>query len=139
MSASTHAYRNVDAGTASSRSVVIRLYATAEARLADAAERLAQGQEATDPLHKAQAVVGGLMTALDLEAGGDMAQSFLRLYLFVLDRIESSHRTGQDSGLAPAARVLAKLREGFEQMPADEARRNARPLSTSTVGLHLRG
>lgn len=138
MSASTHAYRNVDAGTASSRSVVIRLYATAEARLADAAERLAHGQEATDPLHKAQTIVGGLLTALDLEAG-EMAQSFLRLYMFVLDRIESSHREGQDSGLAAAAQVLAKLREGFEQMPADEVRRNARPLSTSTVGLHLKG
>jgi flagellar protein FliS len=138
MSASIHAYRNVETGTASSRSVVIRLYATAEARLGEAAERLAHGKDATDPLHKAQTIVGGLLTALDLEAG-DMARQLLQLYLFVLDRIESSHRQGRDSGLASAAQVLGKLREGFEQMPADEARRNARPLSTATVGLHLKG
>jgi flagellin-specific chaperone FliS len=138
MSSSIHAYRTVDSGTASSRSVVIRLYATAEARLTEAAERLARGEDATDPLHKAQAIVGGLLTGLDLEAG-EMAQRFLNLYMFVLDRIESSHRETRDSDLGVAVQVLAKLREGFEQMPADEARKNARPLSTATVGLHLKG
>jgi flagellin-specific chaperone FliS len=138
MSSSIDAYRTVDHGTASSRSVLIRLYSTAEGHLTRAAEQLGEGGDATEALHKAQMIVGGLVTALDMEAG-EMAQRLLQLYLFVLDRIDGSHRQGRDAGLGAARDVLGKLREGFEGMSAEDARRNARPLATAAVGLHLRG
>ena len=137
-SGSIHTYRNVDAGTASSRTVVIRLYQTAEEQLKKAADELRQGQPGTEALLRAQAVVGGLMSALDMNAG-EIAQQLLKLYLFVLDRIQTAQTEAQDPGLEAASQVLAQLREGFEGMPADEVRKNARPLATSSVGISFKG
>ncbi|MEZ5065268.1 MAG: flagellar protein FliS [bacterium] len=131
-------YRNVGNGTVSSRHVVIRLYETAEAHLNEAVTLLADGEDPTSCLFKAQQIVGGLLTALDLEAG-DMARKLLQLYLFVLERIRVAHEEHRDPGLAAAVEVLARLREGFETMPAEEAHNTARPLTMSAVGLHLKG
>ena len=55
----------------------------------------------------------------DFEAG-DIARSLLRLYLFALDRVYDSLIHKEDRGLAEARKVLATLREAWEQVPAED-------------------
>jgi flagellar secretion chaperone FliS len=137
MTASIDVYRSVSVGTASPRLVIIKLYATAVRDLEEATGILAAGGDATDPLKRAQAIVGGLMSALDFDAG-DLAKQLLSLYLFVLDRTHESLTKGVDAGLAEATRVLHTLQTAWEEMPASEARQATRPRE-ATPGFNLRG
>jgi flagellin-specific chaperone FliS len=136
MSASIDVYRSVSVGTASPRRVIIKLYETAVRNLEEAERALASGGNAAEPLRKTHMIVGGLMSALDFEAG-EMAKRFLNLYLFVLDRLHESSASGADAGLADARKVLSTLLSAWEAMPAEASRPPGRPLETS--GLNLRG
>lgn len=137
MTASIDVYRSVSVGTASPRHVIIKLYGTAIRDLDQATAILVSGGDASETLTQAQAIVGGLMSALDFEAG-DLAKKLLSLYLFVLDRTQESLAAGKDTGLRDAAQVLRTLKSAWEEMPADEARQASRPREASS-GLNLRG
>jgi len=137
MTASIDVYRSVSVGTTSPRHVIIKLYATAIRDLERATGILGRGGNASEPLTRAQAIIGGLMSALDFEAG-EMARNLLRIYLFVLDRAHESLASSKDAGLEDAARVLRPLLSAWEEMPADEARNASRPLA-ATSALNLRG
>jgi flagellin-specific chaperone FliS len=137
MSASIDTYRAVNLGTATPRAIVHKLLGAGVRFLTEAEGALESGESPGEPLRKARMVVGGLMTALNFEAG-EMAQNFLRLYLFVLDRIQATQAEGRDGGLGEARRVLEILQSGWEEIPADETA----PATAGTVrplGLDLRG
>lgn len=137
MSASIDIYRNVNVGTTSPRQVILKLYDVAIRNLTEAEEALAQGRPAAEPLKKVQAVIGGLMTALDFDAG-DLSQKLLQLYLFVLDRVQAASASNRDSGLGDARRVLETVQSGWAEIPADEARQSVRPTGESR-GFVLKG
>jgi flagellar protein FliS len=137
MTASIDVYRSVSVGTASPRHVIIKLYATAIRDLEEATAILKAGGDASEALTRTQAIVGGLMSALDFDAG-DLAKKLLSLYLFVLDRTQESLARESDAGLADAGKVLHTLMTAWEQMPASEARQASRPLE-ATPGFNLRG
>ncbi|MBZ0268698.1 flagellar protein FliS [bacterium] len=137
MTASIDVYRSVSVGTTSPRHVIIKLYATAIRDLEEATGILGRGGDASEPLTRAQSIIGGLMSALDFEAG-EMAKNLLQLYLFVLDRVHESQVSGKDAGLAASVKVLQPLLSAWEEMPAEEARNASRPLA-ATPGLNLRG
>lgn len=136
MSLSIDAYRNVNQETASPRHVIIKALDAGARFLTEAENRITTGESPDEALGKARTIVGGLMTSLDFQAG-EMAQQFLRLYLFVLDRIHVAQSTREPAGLDEARTVLETLRSGWEQMPGDEARRSLetkRPAGLSYKG-----
>ncbi|GJM45253.1 MAG: hypothetical protein DHS20C21_20950 [Gemmatimonadota bacterium] len=133
MSASIDAYRSINVGTANPRDVIVKLYSTAARSLREAEAALAAGQRADEPLTKVQTIVGGLMSALDFDAG-DLSKKLLNLYLFVLDRVQESAASSKDVGLADARSVLETLQAAWEEMPAGAAR----PKEAS-LGLNFRG
>ena len=66
-----------------------------------------------------------------------MAQQLLRLYLFVLDRIQTAQAEGTTDGLQEAVSVLETLRSGWEGADADEVRRSIE--AKRPAGLSLKG
>lgn len=136
MTLSIDAYRTANLETASPLAVIIKALAAADKFLAEAQEALAEDRPADEPLTKARTIVGGLMTSLDFEAG-DLSKQLLQLYLFVLDRVQSTMADRKDAGLDDARSVLSTLRSAWEEMPAEDVRRgmSAKP----PVGLRLKG
>ncbi len=137
MSASIDTYRNVEFATASPRHIVQKALAAAGRFLGDAEDCLRNDDSPEEALMNARTVIGGLMTALNFDAG-EMAQNFLKLYLFVLDRIQTTSTEQRDTGLAEARQVLLALQTGWEEMSAEEASQSAASAGQS-VGLSLRG
>jgi flagellin-specific chaperone FliS len=136
MTASIDVYRNINVQTASPRQVILKLYALAIRSLSEAESALREGRSAKEPLQTTHQVVGGLMAALDFDAGdGELPRKLLQLYLFVLDRIHETRTHGKDTGLADARAVLTTLNEGWEGLPPADAA--AAPARRS--GLNLRG
>ncbi len=137
MSASIDVYRNINVQTASPHQVILKLYALAIRSLEEAESHLGEGRSAEEPLHRAHQVVGGLMAALDFNAGdGELPKKLLQLYLFVLDRIHETRTHGRDAGLRDARGILTTLNEGWEGLPPAEASAAA-PARRS--GFNLRG
>jgi flagellin-specific chaperone FliS len=121
MSASIEAYRTTNLSTANPRQVLLKTFDAGVRFLGQAEEALAAGADPADGLTKARTIVGGLMVALNFEAG-EMAQQLLRCYLFVLDRIQTTSVEGADAGLGEARRVLETLKSAWDEMPPGEAR-----------------
>jgi flagellin-specific chaperone FliS len=136
MSASIEAYRTTNLRTASPRQVLLKTFDAGVRFLADAEAACARGADPADELTKARTIVGGLMIALNFDAG-EMAQQLLRCYLFVLDRIQSTSVRGEDAGLGEARRVLETLRSAWAEMPPGEARMPAG--ARRPAGLNLQG
>lgn len=136
MSTSIDAYRNVNLETANPRQVIIKLLDAGSRFLTEAENQLTVGDSPDESLAKARTVIGGLMTSLDFEAG-EMAQQLLRLYLFVLDRIQTAQTERDGAGLQDAVGVLDTLRSGWEGASADEVRKSLE--QKRPAGLSLKG
>jgi flagellin-specific chaperone FliS len=136
MSASIEAYRNANLTTAHPRQVLLKTFDAGVRFLAEAEGACSRGEDPGEGLTKARTIIGGLMVALNFEAG-EIAQQLLRCYLFVLDRIQTTSVEGADAGLGEARRVLETLRSAWEEMPPGEARlpEGAR----RAAGLNLQG
>jgi flagellar protein FliS len=121
MSISTDTYRTINLETANPRQIIVKLYEAAIACLAEAESLLARGETAEEPLSKARRIVGGLMTALNFQAG-DLAKNLFAVYLFVLERVQGSSIERRDSGLADARQALTTLKSAWEEVSPAEAR-----------------
>jgi flagellar secretion chaperone FliS len=64
-------------------------------------------------ISRAMAIVSELHCTLDMEAGGDVAQSLDKLYSFVRDRLMDASIRQDVRSIDEAARVLTTLREGW--------------------------
>jgi flagellin-specific chaperone FliS len=120
LSLSADAYRSIDLSTAPARGLVLRAYDAAIRALEEAEEDLLAGRSGDEPLRRAQTIVAGLMSALDFRAG-EIAEQFLRLYLFVLDRIQRTAEQRSDQGLGESREVLGTLRAGWAGMKSEES------------------
>jgi flagellin-specific chaperone FliS len=134
MSASVDTYRSINLRTANPRNTLIRAYEVAIQSLGEAEDALRNRGSFAEPLGKARTIVGGLMTSLDFRGDARViAENLLRVYLFVLGRIQTTTIEGSDTGLAQARQALETLRDAWEEAPAT-ATAAERPR-----GLHLQG
>ncbi len=120
MTLSADAYRSIDLSTAPARGILLRAYDAAIRALEEAEHELAAGRPGDEALHRAQTIVSGLMSALDFRAG-EMAERLLRLYLFVVERVQRTRVEGADRGLRDCRGVLGTLRAGWADMNVEEA------------------
>jgi flagellar protein FliS len=115
--------------------IIQKLFDASIRFLAEAEEEIERGESPEESLTRVRKVIGGLMTALNFDAG-EMAENLLRLYLFVLDRIQGVDAGSPVGGLREARRVLDTLRGAWEEMPPEESS----PLATGRPhGLSFRG
>ena len=115
-------YRRIATETASPAQQVAMLYDGAIKFL----ERALLGFQNEDPLEfnqtihnniqRAQAIISELNTALNLEAGGELAAALRRLYLYLDWRLEQSNRSKTSAGIQEAINRLAVLRDAWENM-----------------------
>jgi flagellar protein FliS len=117
---SADAYRSIDLSTAPPRGILLRAFDAAIRALEEAEQELAAGRPGDEALHRAQTIVSGLMSALDFRAG-EIAERLLKLYLFVVERVQRTRVDGADHGLRDCRAVLATLRAGWAEMNVEEA------------------
>jgi flagellar protein FliS len=112
-------YRQNAILTASPEKLVVLLYEGAIRHM----EKCRQGL--TDPatcrdaatgesLGKAYSIVGELRTALDHEAGGEIAQDLDRLYDFTLEQLHQANVTRKPEPVEHGLRVMRTLKEGWD-------------------------
>jgi flagellar protein FliS len=95
--------------------LVVMLYDGALRFCADARDAIAKKDIARRgrAISRAMAIVSELHCTLDMEAGGEVAQSLDKLYGFVRDRLIDASIRQDVRSIDEAARVLTTLREGW--------------------------
>jgi len=65
---------------------------------------------------RAQEIVGELLGALDMEAGGEIARNLQRLYTFALEGMMDANIKREVARLVQVRRVLTTLSEGWDEL-----------------------
>ncbi|HUI06981.1 MAG TPA: flagellar export chaperone FliS [Verrucomicrobiae bacterium] len=117
-----HSYRRIATETASPAQRVAMLYDGAINFL----ERALLGFRNEDPLEfnltihnniqRAQAIIRELNSALNLEAGGELAATLRRLYLYFDWRLDQSNRLKTAEGIQEIITRLTTLRDAWGEM-----------------------
>jgi flagellar protein FliS len=86
-------------------------------------------------LISAQNIVTELLTALDTEKGGEIAENLLQLYEFVQTRLIESNVKKDLVALEEARKVLLILREGWVEVQDSVSSEEAKPLDRANINL----
>lgn len=111
-------YRRQQVNSASPLQLVIMLYDGALRFMDRAAEAIEarQREEQNAMLQRAQRIVTELMSCLDMNQGGEIAQNLLGLYTFVYSELVEANLTDDPQRVRNAARVMSELREGWNDL-----------------------
>lgn len=120
-------YLEMEIQTATPEMLVVKLYEGAMRSARRAQELHGQGRlgDRGRSISKALAIVGELQDALDLEAGGEIAQNLRRLYFFVSDRLLDASVNGRMESIDEALRVLEPLYGAWVEIARGGVPRNA--------------
>lgn len=128
-----NSYKQVSAQTASPGQLVLMLYDGAIRFM----ERALQGFNNEDPLEfnqtisnnliRAQSILGELNSSLNMEQGGDLAQTLRRLYEYMDDRLTESNVRKTPDGVRDTIRRLTIIRDAWQLMLQRRAAETARP------------
>lgn len=113
-----HEYRKTAVNGASPLQLIVMLYDGA-LKFIDAGKRaMEQGnvEEQNLQLQKAQKIVMELMSCLDMNGGGEVAQNLLALYSYAYNQLVLGNVEDQAEYLDQAAKVLADLRESWVEL-----------------------
>ncbi len=117
------AYKQVEIGTSDNVRVISLLYEGAINFIRIGKEKIKAGDVAGKGLYigKATAIVGELVSSLNMEAGGEIARNLGRLYDFVLDRLLHGNMKNDVKALENAEEVLKILKDGWKQIESTSA------------------
>jgi len=109
-------YRKTEVNTADKVRLVIMLYDGAINFLKIAKNRLHQKDIAGKGLYiaKTTAIVGELSSALDMEAGGEIAKNLRNLYTYILSRLLDANLKNDLAALGEVEKILLTLSEGWK-------------------------
>lgn len=116
-------YANAEVMTLSQRDLIIKLYKGAEGFLLQAVhhirnEELGLGGQ---KCQKAKRIFMELLSTLNFEAPGDIAEKLRDLYLFLVTEISEASLRKEPERIVKLLPVIATLREGWESVPENEA------------------
>ncbi len=108
-------YLNIDAETTDQVGLIILLYDAAIRYLREARGNFDRNEPATAgaSLEKARATISELRATLNLEKGGEIATSLMKLYNFVNHEILLTNAMREPHRLDNVIKVLANIREGW--------------------------
>lgn len=117
------AYQQSAVDTASPTELVVMLYdgALRFVGLARAAVERRDIAARSDAISRALAIIGHLRTTLDLDRGGEVAQSLDRLYDYVTSRLLDASFTQQAAPLDDVTKVLTSLRDAWASIGTPSA------------------
>jgi flagellar secretion chaperone FliS len=115
------AYQQTQVQCGTPLELVVRLYDGAIANLVKAREALASGdlRAKREAVSRALGVVAELQSSLDLESGGEIAESLDRLYRYVRGRILLFNAGRNVAALDEAHRLMSTLREAWQQIATE--------------------
>jgi flagellar secretion chaperone FliS len=104
---------------ASPQRLIVMLYDGALKAVFTAKAAMARGDVAAkgEALSKAIAIVDeGLRPALDMQAGGDIAQNLAALYTYISTRLLYANLKNDQASLDEAARLLSELKQAWDAL-----------------------
>ncbi|MFM9872201.1 MAG: flagellar export chaperone FliS [Fimbriimonadaceae bacterium] len=116
--ASIHQYRKSSVDSASPLKLVVMLYDGALRFLNQAKVAMQQKdyERQNDQCKRAQDIISELMSCLDRERGGEIAESLMSLYVFTYDRIVQANIEDNELFIDQAMKVLGDLRESWAEL-----------------------
>lgn len=115
-------YRKTAVNSASPLQLVIMLYDGALRFLHAGKEAMIRkdlyGQNTN--LQKAQRIVAELMSSLNMDQGGEVAQNLLALYTFVYNRLIEANINDKPDYIDQCDKILRDLRESWVQIEAEQ-------------------
>jgi flagellar protein FliS len=122
------AYQQAQIGSANPVRIVILLYEGAIRFVHQAHQNFAAPATRGHALGRAHRIVTELLSSLDHERGGEIAQNLSRLYDYVLDGMIRANVDGDLPALDSVLHVLRELLEGFRGIEHEvRAELSARP------------
>lgn len=116
-------YRNAEASTLSQRDLLIRLFQGAERFLNQG--RLAiinkEWYQANEGCQKAKRIFVELLSTLNFDVGGDIAERLRDLYLYLIGEIVEANINHDADRLQAIMPVVATLRSAWEGIPDADA------------------
>ncbi|MEW6441366.1 MAG: flagellar export chaperone FliS [bacterium] len=111
----TRGYQRADVTTADRLRIVVLCYEACIAHATVALEETRKGNAEAKGLHlsKACAIVSELMSSLDKERGGEVAERLDALYRYLLDSFLKANLKKDPAFIEGALRVLKELKEGW--------------------------
>lgn len=121
------AYRANQVMTADPGTILLMLYQGAIDFLCRAQEAMERKEMAEKGLYinKTLAIVSELLSSLNLEVGGEVAQNLEALYLFMISHITTANVKNDPRCLAEMIQMLSTLKTGWEGAIASERKRTA--------------
>lgn len=113
------AYRETTIRTAGQGKIICMLYEEAIRQVDIAAELIGSGTKQLDKVNasvtKAQDIITELMVSLDMDAGGQIAENLMNLYLYFHSRLSEGNLKKDERPLREVRGMLASLREAWVQ------------------------
>jgi flagellar secretion chaperone FliS len=116
--AAPNAYRQSSVLTASPGQLVVMLYDGANRFLLQSAVAMREGRPgpAGERLRRAEAIIDELLQTLNMDAGGEVAVSLQRLYIFFKDHLRTARREQDADKVDDVARMMRDLRASWAQL-----------------------
>ncbi|MGE0863523.1 MAG: flagellar export chaperone FliS [Vicinamibacterales bacterium] len=118
-----HAYRSTEVTSRTPLELVVMLYDGAIRFVGAAREAIGRGdiRARSQAISRALAIVSELQNTLDIERGGEMAESLDDLYRYLTQRLVQATVSNDVSALDEARRLLETLRDGWHTIAAQAA------------------
>jgi flagellar protein FliS len=118
--AQTAAYRQQSVLTATPGQLVVMLYDGCLRFLSQTsyAMREERWHHASARMARAEAIIGELLSTLDLEDGGEIASRLQGVYVFCLRHLGDARRSQDQEAVEKVAELLGELREAWAQIAA---------------------
>jgi flagellar protein FliS len=89
-------------------------------------------------ISKAIKIINELECALDMDAGGDIAQNLSSLYGYMIDRLTTANIKSDLEALNEVTNLCTQIKEGFENTRQPSVRRPQLPIA-NTPNMHEEG
>lgn len=115
--------------------LIVLMYEELVKSVGEARRHLAAGEphERARAVSRAMAVIAELVQAVDAKADPALAENLLRLYAFMIDRLQAAHAAQQELPLSECERVARTLLEGWRGIRSSQLE-HAPPLPTAALG-----
>ncbi len=115
-------YQKVAVNSASPIGLIILLYDGAIRFMTRGKEAIIAGdlKKQDDQLRRAQKIILELMSALDMNRGGEVAKNLFALYTFAMDRLAEANMKDRPESVDEAIDVLTGLRSSWAELERRE-------------------
>jgi len=117
------AYRHAEVGTLTQRDLLIKLFEGMERFIDQGAEaiRAHRYDVATDRCRRVREILFELISTLNMEVGGEVAQRLNAIYVFLVDQVTLTGMRKDAEGLQRLKRTVTILREAWQGVPDEHA------------------